>query len=222
MNNSFTGKNLREYIEDYVVFDLETTGLDLRTDEIIEVAGVKVRKGKVVDTFSSLVKPDKEISPKTVEITHITKDMVDGAPRLKDVLSKFLEFIDGEVLVGHNIAMFDIKIIKRECKRLFNKTIKNDFVDTLPYSRKVLNDMRSHRLISISRHFGINTENAHRALADCYMNYECFEKMNSVQNKGKEKREKCPSCKGHLVKKNSIYGAFVGCTNFPECRYIKK
>lgn len=97
------GKRLATYVPDYVVFDLETTGTSVNTDEIIEISAVKVNEGEVVDTFSTLVNPQRSIPYFATAVNGITDEMVSDAPVLADALGEFLNFAGSMVLVGHNI-----------------------------------------------------------------------------------------------------------------------
>ena len=102
------GNLLNTYVADYVVFDLETTGISPKTDEVVEISAVKVEHGKVTDEFSTLVNPKRRIPYGASRVNGITDDMVAEAPFFEQVLEEFLEFIEGFVLVGHNIARFDM------------------------------------------------------------------------------------------------------------------
>lgn len=97
---------LNLYAKDYVVFDLETTGLSPETDEIIEISGIKVRNGQVDSDFSTLVNPGRPIPYSATNINGITDEMVRNAPMLKEALENFLDFAGEDILVGHNIHSF--------------------------------------------------------------------------------------------------------------------
>lgn len=228
MLGNIRGKYLREYICDYVVFDLETTGVNARNDEIIEISAIKVINGEVADTFSSLVNPQMPISPAASAVNHITDEMVEDAPVIDEVMIDFLQFIGDYPLVGHNIHSFDMKFIYRVTDRLYNKTLTNDYLDTLPYSRKKLPNLAHHRLVDLAAHYGLSTGGAHRALFDCEMNQKCFELMAKekeappppvLDEAGKVMN--CPRCGSPLKKRNGIYGPFYGCTAYPECKYTE-
>lgn len=213
------GKKIVGYVSDYVVFDLETTGISPIRDEVIEISGVKVRNGEVTDTFSTLVNPLRSIPKAASSVNHITDDMVANAPVMQDALQSFLNFVGEDVLVGHNIHSFDMKFIIRDSKKLFDKEIENDYIDTLQMARKCLPQLAHHRLVDVSEYFSFSTEGAHRALNDCLMNQKCYEAMAKIQST----REiiECPKCGGELVKRKGKFGVFMGCSNFPTCRYTE-
>lgn len=220
------GKLLNEYLEDYVVFDLETTGISPYNDEVIEISAVKVRKGKVVEEFSELVNPKRTIPFAASRVNNITNDMVSDAPFFDEVLRHFLQFVGEDVLVGHNIQGFDMKFIYRDCERYFHQTITNDYVDTLILAKRCFPEWRHRRLGDLADHYGISTQGAHRALADCRMNQRVFELLGKEMNMEKKKAldanvKACPLCNLPLKKRNGRYGEFWGCTGFPNCRYTE-
>ncbi len=175
----------REYIRDYTVFDLETTGISTRKAAVIELSAVRVRSGEITGTFSELVNPGRPIPPAGTAIHHITDDMVAGKPCLKEVLERFLEFAGEDVLVGHNITGFDLKILDRDCRRFFGRTMENDYIDTVWMARKCFPDWKRRRLVDLAEYYGLETEGAHRALFDCIMNqkvYECMRNEPGLQN----------------------------------------
>ena len=220
------GKLLNEYIEDYVVFDLETTGVSPYNDEVIEISAVKSRKGKVVEEFSELVNPKRTIPFAASRVNNITDDMVSDAPFFDEVLRHFLEFVGEDVLVGHNIQSFDMKFIYRDCERYFHQLITNDYVDTLILAKRCFPEWRHRRLGDLADYYGISTQGAHRALADCRMNQRVFELLGKEMNTEKKKTldsnvKTCPLCNLPLKKRNGRYGEFWGCTGFPNCRYTE-
>lgn len=224
MEGQKRGKRLSGYRPDYVVFDLETTGLSPETDGIIEISAVKVRGGKVTDNFSTLVNPGRHIPAAASRVNGITDSMVADAPGLKDALGSFLIFIGNDVLVGHNIHSFDVKFLNHAMEELYKKSLGNDYIDTLYMARSCLKELPRHRLVDLAAHFHISTEGAHRALNDCVMNQKCYEEMGRRPGQaeaGAKAEDKCPRCGGDLVKRNGRYGPFYGCGNYPRCRYTR-
>ena len=182
------GNLLNTYVADYVVFDLETTGISPKTDEVVEVSAVKVEHGKVTDEFSTLVNPKRRIPYGASRVNGITDDMVAEAPFFEQVLEEFLEFIEGFVLVGHNIARFDMNFLYRDVEKYFERSLPNDYIDTLQMARRELPNLEHHRLTDLAEYYGISAEGAHRALNDCRMNqqvYECMVKEMREAQTGK-------------------------------------
>lgn len=174
------GRRLNKYVKDYVVFDIETTGLRPGLDEIIELSAVKVKNNEVSDTFSTLVKPTIRIPASATRINGITNDMVSSAPEIAEAMEGFVDFVETEILVGHNIHSFDTNFIYDAAMEAFQEGIYNDYIDTLYMARACLPQLKHHKLGDISEYFGISTEGAHRALNDCIMNQKCYEKMGEL------------------------------------------
>lgn len=213
------GKKLNGYVPNYVVFDLETTGTNPNQDVIIEISAVKVVNQKVTDTFSRLVNPMRPIPYYATAVNGITDEMVAGEPMLKEVLPEFFDFIQEEILVGHNIHTFDMKFIRNASEVLFGKTISNSYIDTLTMARQCLPQLSHHKLVDIAAYYKISTAGAHRALNDCIMNQKCFEKLGEEYEK--QPKKICPMCGELLQKRSGRYGVFWGCGGFPQCRYTE-
>ena len=151
-------------INNYVAFDLETTGLNADDDSIIEIGALKVIDGKVAERFIELVKPLNPISPKITEITGITNEMVANARPTKDIMHDFVSFCEGYTLVGHNI-MFDYKFTKQHASR-FGYSFEKQGLDTLQIARKVLPKLESKSLGALCEYYHITNQAAHRAYHD--------------------------------------------------------
>lgn len=214
------GKRLVPYTKDYVVFDLETTGVSAYHDDIIEISALKAKDGTVIDTFSKLVNPERPIPPAATAVNGITDQMVAEAPTIREVLPEFLAFIGDLVLVGHNIQSFDMNFIYDAAWNLFEIPVENDFIDTLYMSRKCLPFLEHHKLVDVAEYFHIDTNGAHRALNDCIMNQKCYEELGKIQSGMSILL--CPKCGGELVNRKGKYGQFLGCSNYPNCTYTQK
>lgn len=171
------GRAILHRVSDYVVFDLETTGVSWRTDNIVELSAIKVAGGTPIAEYSSLVNPERPIPYYASRVNGITDDMVEDAPCVDAVLHDFLDFAGNDVLVGHNIRAFDMKFINRDCDRFLGFAPSNDFSDTLVLARRCLPHLSSHKLTDVAAYFGISTDGAHRALADCRMNQAVYEHL---------------------------------------------
>ena len=213
------GKNLNQYAANYVVFDFETTGINVNKDKIIEISAIKVRNHHPKEEFSALVNPGIPIPEGASRVNGITDDLVKGCPGIETVLAEFLDFIGEDVLVGHNIGAFDMVFLDRGARESLFRPVFNDYVDTLSLARVCLPQLGRHRLTDIAAYFGIETQGAHRALNDCRMNQQCYEKIGQLLEGGQV--ERCPRCGGLLKKRNGRFGAFYGCSNFPQCRYTR-
>ena len=216
-----TGDKLDKYVSDYTVFDLETTGVSPQTDKVIEISAIKVRNGQAVDEFSSLVNPMRSIPYGATRVNGITDEMVADKPMFEKVLGDFLDFIEDDVLVGHNIHDFDMKFIHRDCEAFFRMFLGNDYIDTLPLARKCLPQLGHHRLTDLAGYYKISIEGAHRALNDCRMNQLVFERLGAELKNGTTAPKICPRCGGSLKLRNGKFGSFLGCTSYPDCRYTE-
>ncbi|MCM0647559.1 DNA polymerase III subunit alpha [Clostridium swellfunianum] len=159
----------------YCILDLETTGFSPVTEKITEIGIMKYQNGKVIDSFSCFVNPEKPIPAKVIEVTNITDDMVKDAETIDKVFPKVLEFIKDTVLVAHNAA-FDINFLKYNAKVLgyeFDFT----YVDTLTLAQEVFPDFKTYKLGRIAKNLGIKVEVAHRALDDVDTTVKVFKVM---------------------------------------------
>lgn len=153
-----------DFNQTFVVLDIETTGLDSVNDEIIEIGAKKIMGRKIVDSFQSFVKPERQIPVDITELTGITQDMVKDAPPIQLVLSDFMTFCGDAALAAHN-APFDLGFI-REKGETFGYTINQPIIDTLSLSRELLGDLKRFKLNLVAEHLGIELKNHHRANDD--------------------------------------------------------
>ena len=118
-----------------------------------------------------------------------------------------------------------MKFIYRDCERYFGKTLSNDYIDTLRLAKVIFPDWKHRRLSDLAEYYGISTDGAHRALADCKMNQQVFEHMGKELSKHSAENENlikfCPECNMPMQKRNGRYGQFWGCTGFPRCRHTE-
>lgn len=169
---------------DFVVFDIETTGLNPTTETITEIGAVKVKNHQVTDVFQTFVNPKKPIPKNIVELTGITDEMVKDAPGIGDVLKSFYEFIGDSVLVAHN-ATFDTGFIKAAAAK-HNMHFDFCFIDTVEFSRALLkHTVKNHKLNTIAAHLNISLENHHRASDDATATAHIFIKfLEMAKEKG--------------------------------------
>lgn len=161
--------------ENFVVFDLETTGLNTASvsgsmDRIIEIGAVKITNGRISEKFSSFVACPVRLSAEIVNLTGINDEMLVGAPQIEDVVADFRKFSDGCILVGHNVQ-FDYKFIRHYGERegyLFEQRQ----LDTLTLAQEQLR-LSNYKLNTVADHFGF-TFNHHRAYDDAYVTAKIF------------------------------------------------
>lgn len=177
------GVSLLEMPNSFVVFDIETTGLDFIFDEIIEIGAIKIVNGAVVDSFNSLIKPKNKIDEFITELTGITNEMLEDAPSIREVLLNFVDFIGNNILVGHNVN-FDINFVYDNLIRNELNPISNDFVDTMRISRRLLKELKHHRLIDLAEYYNIDIQGNHRSLKDAEITLNVFNNLrNDIEDK---------------------------------------
>ena len=169
--------------DEFVVFDIETTGLSPLSCKITEIGAVLVRKDEVLAVFNTFVDPEVPIPPEITKLTGIDDEMVKGAPKTEEALSQFLDFIGNRMLVAHN-ASFDISFIRKaaaDCGLPFS----NAYLDTVSMSRFVNPDLKKHKLDTIAEYFGLGDFNHHRASDDAEMCARIFYRMvDKLENDG--------------------------------------
>jgi DNA polymerase-3 subunit epsilon len=158
----------------YVVFDVETTGSAAgKGGAITEFGALKLVRGEVVDQFSTLVNPGRPIDPFVVRLTGITDRMVSDAPSIFEVMPRFEEFVEGCVLVGHNVH-FDCSFVTAARG---GTPLPNEVLDTLKLARCLVPGLKRYRLSSLVSHFGVRQAPNHRALSDAAATTEVFRKL---------------------------------------------
>ena len=153
-----------DFDAEYVAFDLETTGLSAQHDVIIEIGAVVMKRGEVLDTFQTFVAPGRKLTPKIIDLTGITDEMLVGAPPIDEILPKFLEFVGGRPLCAHN-ADFDIGFVTAACERL-NIPVQPTSLDTLILAQNLLPDLGKYKLNIVADFLSLPDFNHHRASDD--------------------------------------------------------
>ncbi len=183
MERNNKGESLYTFIDDYTVVDLETTGFSPQYDEIIEIAALKVRNGKIVKEYHQLINPKREVNSFIVGLTGITTSLLCNKPTLDEVIDDFLEFLGNDVIVGHNVS-FDINFIYDNVKELRGKEFTNSYINTVRLSKKLHPDLRHHTLYNIAEYYNFDPYDEHRALSDCEVTYSIYNFMkDEVSNK---------------------------------------
>lgn len=200
-------------LKNYVVMDMEMTGLSSFRDKIIEIGAVKVCEGEIKYEYATLVNPNIMIPERIVEITGITNEMVKDKPYINEIFKNFLDFIGDDVIIGHNLkfdfsflmqAKYDIETAEKVT--LCAKQKKWYGIDTLKIARKCLDKDLSKRLEDLCVHYHICDSHHHRALNDAVVTKYVYEKLceefETVENiflpeqyTYKPKKERMPSKK---------------------------
>ncbi len=175
---------------EFVVFDLETTGLSFNDDRITQIGGVLVKDGKITDdTFGTLVNPGIPIPAPVTKLTGITNEMVRDAPDPDKAVGDFLAWCGGRPLVAHNAHSFDMRMLRQAARRA-QLDFSNPAIDTLPLAQSLYPGLRSYKLDVINKYLGLENFDHHRADEDaialariwCQMLADLKEK--GIQNAG--------------------------------------
>lgn len=169
-------KNLFKLYENgkiFVAFDTETTSLTPSTGRIIEIGSVKFSKDGVIDTWSCLFNPQQIIPQLITNITNITNSMVENKPFIQTELHKFINFIQGTILIGHNVQ-FDLNFLNFECENSNLTKTHNNVIDTLEYSKWAYPNFKSHKLAFLADELKLDKGQSHRAQSDANACMELF------------------------------------------------
>ncbi|MGE0201461.1 MAG: PolC-type DNA polymerase III [Candidatus Melainabacteria bacterium] len=162
-----------------IILDTETTGLDHKSEKLIEVAAVRLEKGEITETFTSLINPKKDIRHSSYLVHGIPQEVVDQAPPVEEVLPAFLEFVGDCTYVAHN-ALFDYSFINEACKSTLGHRFANPRIDTFEMYRSVFPDETSHGLSSMLAKFGFESDVKHRALDDAMCLARCYPRLRGL------------------------------------------
>lgn len=180
-----------EFLPDYIAIDIETTDKEVETNDIIELAAIKVREGRPIGEFHTLLKPSRPIAPDAIKVHGITDNDLLNSPRFSEVAEKFLAFIGQDTLVAHNGYNFDFPCIKRKLResgyRLENRTF-----DTLPMASRLFPD-RGASLDALASAFSIDTGQRHRAYDDTLSLVDVFEQLKK-EHASRLRRTACEQC----------------------------
>ncbi len=176
------------FVNDYVVLDLETTGLDKRKDRIIEVAAIRVENGAMTEKMETFVRCDVLIPQDIVQMTGITEELMRGGKETEDVLEELSEFADGLPFVCHN-ASFDKDFLTEAFRRAHMEALDNRFIDTMKLAQLLIPNMENYKLSSLADYLNVPSDQRHRAMADCEMTYGIYVKLNELASNMDRKNE---------------------------------
>jgi len=171
-----TGKKQGDLLEtEFVVFDLETTGLSPKDDQIIEIGAVRIQNGQITDRFDTFADPCRPLPEKIIQLTGITDEMLQGAPSQAQAVGQFLRFAGDAPLLAHNGAAFDIRFIRNAAKNA-GLAFTSTHIDTLPLCQGLFRGLRNYKLDTITKHLELEEFNHHRASDDAYILARIFQK----------------------------------------------
>lgn len=162
---------------EYVVIDLEMTGLHPKTDAVLEVGAVKIREKRKTEVLNFLVNPGCRLRPEVTALTGITNKMAQSGVTPREAICRVAEFTEGEILVGHNV-IFDYSFLKQLA---VNERIsfERQAVDTLKLARRFLREPQQKTLDSLCEYYGIRRDRNHRALEDALATQELYERLEA-------------------------------------------
>ena len=158
------GDKEQDFTQDIVCFDIETTGLDKRTEAITEIGAVVLRNGEVVEQFSTFADPGRPLTTEITRLTGITDEMLKGAPSQEEAVNAFLDFVGDRPLAAHN-AEFDMGFIGEACRRM-GHPFENTSLDSLILAQNLLPDLGKYKLDIVANHLNLPAFNHHRAYDD--------------------------------------------------------
>jgi DNA polymerase-3 subunit alpha (Gram-positive type) len=173
--------------QEYVVFDLETTGLFNEDEDIIEFGGIRVKDGNVIDRLDVLIKPTKPVPSFISELTHITNDTLADKKSFSEEIDRILKFIGDSVLIAHNGINFDIRFLNKKLTQLGREPVKNILIDTMQISKALHPSYPRHKLGYICRQNKIMYDDsiAHRADFDAEVLFAVWKiHMNELKELG--------------------------------------
>ncbi|MEG0835826.1 MAG: exonuclease domain-containing protein [Christensenellaceae bacterium] len=162
---------------DYVVLDLETTGLNPCDSEILEIGAIKYCNNVECERFHTYIKPCGGINPEAYDVNHISYEMVENAPNIEDIKSYFLSFIKDFVIVGYNVK-FDIDFIQTRLQII----LTNPFIDVLPMARHWIEGLFNYKLENVKTALGINSA-SHNVIDDCEATAAVFKYCINLKQK---------------------------------------
>lgn len=168
-------------IDEYVVIDLEMTGLSAKTDQIIEIGAVRIKNNEIIDTMECLVNPNCKIPTRVVELTGITDEMAEVGRDKDEAIGALLDFMEGSILVGQNIQ-FDYSFLKQWAVN-HKRPLEAKACDTLKLARVLLPADQPKKLESLCQYFGIERAREHRALDDAKETWQVFERLKVLGEK---------------------------------------
>ena len=173
---------MNKFVDSYIVFDTETTGLKDQFDHIIEIGALKYINNELVDEYDVLINPGIEIPEIITTITGITNEMIEHEKTIAEVLPEFIDFIGDLPVICHN-APFDIGFINTNLKRLNMKEMDNQAIDTVLLAKEYIPQAYNYKLETLKKYFKLDF-GSHRSVEDCkttnYVYQECKKRASET------------------------------------------
>lgn len=176
------GLSYIDFPSEYCLVDIETTGLVADCDEIIEIGAVKYTNGEIVAQFQTLVQPSGRggvfVDSFITGLTGITNEMLIDAPKPREAVKSFSDFLGDSIIVGYNVS-FDVNFLYDCYMKHLKRPLTNNFIDVLRIARRLCADLPSREIDCVLSHFGIIAENRHRAIGDCIATQLIYERLQA-------------------------------------------
>lgn len=177
----FAAERLR-YPSSYIVFDLETTGLNAETDEILEIGAAKIMNSEMCESFHKMIRITKTIPSQITELTGITDQMVrNDGESLQNVMMNFWSFAEKLPLIAHNVD-FDRRFLHQACAKCEIPLFTNRCIDTLTLAKRLIHGLPNYKLQTLSEHFGIKQDERHRSMSDCETVWILYKKLLNLMD----------------------------------------
>ena len=166
----------------YIVLDLETTWLSRYKHQITEIAAIKFDGEKIIDTYQTLINPQRNIPSGITRLTGITNEMVENAPVISEILPDFLNFIKDDIIVAHN-SSFDYWFLSENIYKHHNFWIENPVICTRKLTSRLIPELPRKNLWSICEHMNLTNDQAHRAMSDTAVTVDVFKNLLKLLEK---------------------------------------
>lgn len=177
--NIIKRNNLMRFVDNYVLVDIETTGLSPMNDEIIEIGAIKIKENKIVDKYNELIKINRKLEPFITNLTGITDEMLETGKNPTAVFQNFVEFVGEDIIIGHNVN-FDLGFLTNKCKKYINYNLTNECIDTMYLAKKLVPNSINYKLGTLAKYFNISYEGAHRGLKDVEITYAVYNCLRNL------------------------------------------
>ena len=179
VSTNVKSKKALNFVDNYVLVDIETTGLSPINDEIIEIGAIKVKENRIVDEYNELIKINRRLSPFITNLTGITDAMLRHGKLPSVVFKEFVDFVEDDVIIGHNVN-FDYGFLCDKCKKYINYNLENERIDTMYLAKKLVPNSINYKLGTLANYFNVSYEGAHRGLKDVEITYEVYNHLRKL------------------------------------------
>ncbi len=173
-------RSLPSFPSRYALIDVETTGLDLQKDNIIEVAAIQINQGEVIGSYQALIRQGQPLPDAIVALTGISDTLLSQQGiQLEDAMSSLISFVGDLPVVSHNVS-FDYNFLRAACAKCGLPLFSNPCTDTLTLAKRLVKDVHDYKLTTLADYFQISKETSHRSTSDCLTTKSLYEKLIEI------------------------------------------